>query len=586
MREFINAKVFLFTILLLSFSFYGRIFSTQRNHYLNSSPFGKANFSQSNGEITLSGTRIINDEETLNYTNKTIYYDSSIGPIFQIYGTLVLQDCVIIPLQGAIDFLSGNGGAVFLENISLMNTDGAPSGTLFSLTSSYLYINQANFSGFASASVSNHADIFISGLSASISEDFSFHTTDNFTLVNSDIHLVGDEPVRLVQIGTSVGVNLINNTITLPLANVQTHGAWLEGISLCGNEEVIVLNNTVINGGKTLVSYGCMNVLIKNNNFTNEELIEGTELQITDNSENVLITTNYFCNLWDTIELYSQKNITACYNEIIQPNLGFAIEPGDPSSPAEIFIYNNSQWNGYGVISNANGLQMENNSFHDLDYLTFLNCANVLFNRNTLKSTQMNVIDSENFTVINNRIFIPSKDFVWLVEDNSSINQENNSIILLDKTPPSITSVSHSPSTPTSDETIVITAAVTDESNVQSVTVHYRINISSWSNISMSVSSGSTFEAAIGPFTAGSLIEYYITAVDNSYFHNIGTNDNNTQYYSFIIISPITTPSENDSIVSSSQSTPLSWFFIFLGLGIYGVLQILVIVRMKKKRPH
>jgi len=51
----------------------------------------------------------------------------------------------------------------------------------------------------------------------------------------------------------------------------------------------------------------------------------------------------------------------------------------------------------------------------------------------------------------------------------------------------------------------------------------------------MTLTTGSTYQATIGPFTAGSVLEYYITALDNSTSHNEAIEDNSGLYYSFTI---------------------------------------------------
>ncbi|MHA1352710.1 MAG: hypothetical protein ACTSPP_08000, partial [Candidatus Heimdallarchaeaceae archaeon] len=95
----------------------------------------------------------------------------------------------------------------------------------------------------------------------------------------------------------------------------------------------------------------------------------------------------------------------------------------------------------------------------------------------------------------------------------------------LDTKTPSITSVTHTPSAPTENDAVVISADITDESGIQVVTLYYRVNSGSWSAVNMTLTSDSTYEATIGPFDANDIIEYYIVAVDNSSNHNKATDD-------------------------------------------------------------
>ncbi|MHA1218485.1 MAG: NosD domain-containing protein [Candidatus Heimdallarchaeaceae archaeon] len=107
---------------------------------------------------------------------------------------------------------------------------------------------------------------------------------------------------------------------------------------------------------------------------------------------------------------------------------------------------------------------------------------------------------------------------------------------------PTITDVTHAPVAPTDLETITISATVSDSSGIQSVTLHYRVNGGVWSTVSMTLSTGSIYQVVIGPFTNSSIIDFYITATDNSLNHNEATNDNIGLYYSFTVFSPVVIP--------------------------------------------
>ena len=108
-----------------------------------------------------------------------------------------------------------------------------------------------------------------------------------------------------------------------------------------------------------------------------------------------------------------------------------------------------------------------------------------------------------------------------------------------DSDPPSITAVSHYPSNPTELDSIVISATVTDSSGIFSVSLHYRVNGGLWTVVTMTLSTGSTYQAIIGPFSDGDTIEYFITAIDDSTIQNEATEDNSGLYYSFVISSSI-----------------------------------------------
>ena len=98
-----------------------------------------------------------------------------------------------------------------------------------------------------------------------------------------------------------------------------------------------------------------------------------------------------------------------------------------------------------------------------------------------------------------------------------------------------IEDVGHLPPSPTNIDVVLILATVNSSTGIDSVTLHYRINGGSWSFTFMTISTGIIYEASIGPFTVGSLIEYYESAIESSDYHRETIEDNNSLYYSFIV---------------------------------------------------
>ncbi len=137
--------------------------------------------------------------------------------------------------------------------------------------------------------------------------------------------------------------------------------------------------------------------------------------------------------------------------------------------------------------------------------------------------------------------------------------------------PPVITTIIHSPSTPKELDPVDIYTTVTSLYGVQSVTLHYRINGGTWIEDSMTLISGDLYSGTIGPFPVDYIIEYYITAIDNSVNHNEVIENNNGQYYNLFVVSsdvigPIitsiinspSTPTELDTISISATVTDSS----------------------------
>ena len=105
----------------------------------------------------------------------------------------------------------------------------------------------------------------------------------------------------------------------------------------------------------------------------------------------------------------------------------------------------------------------------------------------------------------------PQYRLAW---DETWVNVEE-----VDPDPPSISNVSESDDPickqgTGSPDTVNITAQITDPSGVAWAKLYYRLNYSSWNNVTMS-HSGSTYSATIGPFSETGTVEYYIKARDN-----------------------------------------------------------------------
>lgn len=139
----------------------------------------------------------------------------------------------------------------------------------------------------------------------------------------------------------------------------------------------------------------------------------------------------------------------------------------------------------------------------------------------------------------------------------TSTNYASITITSSDSTPPTITSIQYSPTKPYPNETITISATITDASGIQSANLHYSINSGSFTSTSLS-NSGSNYFKNIGPYTAGTTIEYYITASDNSYNHNTRTaNNGGSNYHITVVEVDNTGPSITNIAHSPSDPTEL-----------------------------
>ena len=153
--------------------------------------------------------------------------------------------------------------------------------------------------------------------------------------------------------------------------------------------------------------------------------------------------------------------------------------------------------------------------------------------------------------------------YVSAVDDSTNFNEaiEDNggfyyvlTVGYSDVTGPTIENVTHSPSSPTEIDTIMINATVTDISGIYNVTLHYRINGGTWQTISMTLLIDDIYSVILGPFLISDTIEYYFTATDNYILRNEATEDNIGQYFDIFVGSSDTSGPSIISVVQSPSS--------------------------------
>ncbi len=115
-----------------------------------------------------------------------------------------------------------------------------------------------------------------------------------------------------------------------------------------------------------------------------------------------------------------------------------------------------------------------------------------------------------------------------------------------DTTPPVISNIQHSPENPVGSEEVEITCDVTDASGLFSVILYYNINNKSYfDELEMTLLSGNTYIATLDFLYYGAFVQYFIGALDNSAIQNPTWDDNNGEFYSFIV----GTPPQTDGII-------------------------------------
>jgi len=107
--------------------------------------------------------------------------------------------------------------------------------------------------------------------------------------------------------------------------------------------------------------------------------------------------------------------------------------------------------------------------------------------------------------------------------------------IEVDNVAPDISSVGHSPVSPTELDSINISATITDDSGIDSAAVHYRIDGSSLLSSPLAEGNNDLYSVLLGPFSPGNLLTYYVNATDASDKLNEGSEDNGGVYYTILI---------------------------------------------------
>ena len=366
------------------------------------------------------------------------------------------------------------------------------------------------------------------------------------------------------------GIYLLNSGSSMVTNNTCSNN--IVGIELDTSVSLTVINNTCNNNinfgiylressGSTVASNTCEN----NDNFEGIKFYYSGSAKVENNScsnngeEGIILSySNYSnvtkntCNnnggvgIWLLYSYYSNVTNNTCNN-----NSYWGI--GLSNSDFCVITYNLLKENErYGIVINS---VSDNCTIH----------YNTLVENQNLVGASQAFDDGANNTWYDTATLEGNWWSDWSGTGNYSIDGSANSEDLypLDEPtvypgPPVITNIIHSPSSPTELDTISINATVTSPYDVQSVTLHYRINDGSWQTISMILVSGDLYSVTLGSFAVGDTIEYYVSAVDNSINHNEAINDNSGLYYSFTIDSSDNTgPAINDVVHSPSTPTEL-----------------------------
>lgn len=98
--------------------------------------------------------------------------------------------------------------------------------------------------------------------------------------------------------------------------------------------------------------------------------------------------------------------------------------------------------------------------------------------------------------------------------------------------PPVISNVSHTPTNPTSEDTVTVSANVTDDNQVVSVVLFYSIDGINFDSTAMNPAGGNSFQASILPQPVDTTVSYFIRAVDDDTLTTMSST------FAYTVISP------------------------------------------------
>ena len=422
-------------------------------------------------------------------------------------------------------YLSSSGGSTVANNTCNNNDQGI---TLSTSASSTVVNNTCNYN--------NDYGIYLS--------------SSDITVANNTCSNNVNYGIRLSETESST---VTNNTCS----NNDNYGIYLQSSAFC----VVTYNLLQENIGYGIRLYSISdNTLIHHNNFIDNNL-GGTSQALDDGTDNIWYDLTYlegnYWSDWSGTGSYAVDGSSSAFDlypldelavYIVRPVIANIIH--SPSTPTELDSITIN-----ATITDASGI-------HNVTLHYRVNGGTWIEVSMTLVSGNLYSVTIGPFAVSDTiEYYISALDNS--VNHNEAIENNNGEYYDIfvgssDVTGPSITSIFHSPSSPTELETITINATVTDASGIHNVTLHYRINGGTWIEVSMTHVSGDIYSVTIGPFAVSDTIEYYITAIDNSIIHYETTADNGGLYYSLSVgSSDVTGPTIDEIVQSPSSPTEL-----------------------------
>ena len=262
--------------------------------------------------------------------------------------------------------------------------------------------------------------------------------------------------------------------------------------------EIAIINDYVTNGGSVFLfsdfgSYGDdIRALVSSFGYESGD----TYLYDTDN----YVTSDESRIYYEGSNILSHPITTGVSRVEMYASDGFTTLPGGAEILIQSDFDNTTFWNTGDV--NADGVATMAVSHHGEGKVAVCLDTNIFFANDTIDGNTDgdsldNFYDSDNDVLLMNTVN-------WLAMDD------------ITNTPPEISGVSHSPLVPMNGITVNIDATIVDSDGIDNATCYYRVDMGSWTTVTMINDIGDSFYATIGSFEEKQVVDYYVRAFDNS----------------------------------------------------------------------
>jgi len=104
--------------------------------------------------------------------------------------------------------------------------------------------------------------------------------------------------------------------------------------------------------------------------------------------------------------------------------------------------------------------------------------------------------------------------------------------------PPLISNTGYSPANPQPEDSITVSTSIMDDGTITEAKVFYSVNSGTYTALDLVNTTGSSYEAEIGPFANKDIIQFYITATDNDANTSLDPETAPDSVYTFVISGP------------------------------------------------